>query len=80
MEFPYGFWEHGATKCSFLDQTVSFSEPAGIAGDAITERDGVDHAIAVEYMVAGEGLIERIGSVSDVDALYAFGDFPGDRE
>ncbi|KAF7822530.1 Uncharacterized protein G2W53_020674 [Senna tora] len=75
-----GFGEDGATQSFFLDETLRFGESAGVAGGAVFELDGVDHAVAVEEVVAGDGLVERVGSVADVDTLNAFGDFSGDRE
>ena len=55
-------------------------EPAGVAGGAGVEEESVDHAVAVEEVVAGGGEEKRVGAVSEVDAGDGGGDGAGDGE
>lgn len=63
-----------------MDQALRLRESAGVAGGAIVELHGVNHAVSVEEVVAGKRLEERIGAVPDIDAVNGVGDFADDRE
>lgn len=78
VKFTDGFRENRTPQGFFLDETISFSEPTGIADGAVFfELDGVDHAVAIEQVVPRDRLVQGVRSVSDVQAPNAFGDVPG---
>lgn len=80
MELADSFREDRSTERPLLDEPVRIGEPAGVAGGAVVEFDGVDHAVAVEEVVAGYRLVMGVGAVPDVDAVNAIGDFSGQRK
>lgn len=80
MEFADGFWENRPAQGFFLNEPLGLGEPARVAGGAFFELDGVDHAIAIEEVVAGGGLEVGVGPVTNVDAGNGFGYFSGNRK
>nr|GMD90290.1 Os07g0154201 [Ipomoea batatas] len=72
VKFPNGLGENRAAQGPFLDEPVGLREPAGVARLAVLELHGVDHPVAVEEVVAGHRLEQRVGAVADVDPPNAF--------
>lgn len=58
-----------------MRETLRLGEATSVAGGAVRELHGVDHAVAIEEVVPGDRLVERIGAVAHVHAVNAFGDF-----
>lgn len=80
MEFPNGFRKNRSPQSAFLNQALGLSEPASVTSGTVIDSDSVNHSIAVEEMVAGSWLEERIGAVTKVNAVNAIGDSSGDGE
>lgn len=80
MELPDRLREHRPAELPLLNQPVCLGEAAGVTGGAAIDGDGVDHAVAVEQVVSGGGLEERVGPVAEVDAVNAVGNGSGDRK
>jgi hypothetical protein len=56
--------EQRLARGALLFETVALHPAIAVRGAAFTQRDGVDHAVAVEPVVAAGRLVRRIGSVA----------------
>jgi hypothetical protein len=76
----YGLGKDRAAEFLLLDEPLRLGEPASVAGGAVIDADGVNHAVAVEEVVPSDGIEQRVGSIAEVNAVNAFWDCAGDRE
>jgi hypothetical protein len=58
----YGLGKDRAAEFLFLDEPLRLGESASVAGGAVIDADGVNHAVAVEEVVPSDGLKQRVGS------------------
>ena len=60
VELADGLGEEGVAEGVLLEEAVGAGEAAGVAGGAAVEVEGVDHAVAVEEVVTGEGAMNAL--------------------
>ena len=61
-------------------QAVGADEPVPVGHLPVPERDLVDHAVAVERVVPGDGGVQRVLGVAQVNAVQVGGQLAGDLQ
>ncbi|MNL03576.1 hypothetical protein D3C87_1241170 [compost metagenome] len=59
----------GAPRRLFGDEALGADKAVAIGGLAVREADSVDHAVAVERVIAAERLLDRVFGVAHIDAV-----------
>ena len=68
----------GATGLALRHRPSVRHEPVAVGGDPVPERHGVEHAVAVEGVVALDGRVDGVLGVAQVDAVQVGGHLAGD--